>query len=105
MLRLVAVETISMYQRHLSPYKGFTCAFRQHTGRCSCSEFARRVTLRYGILRMLKLLPGRFKSCKAAYMLTIQSNAPDRKNENSSRDSSLCCKEGGYLAVGCCPWP
>jgi putative component of membrane protein insertase Oxa1/YidC/SpoIIIJ protein YidD len=61
-----AIASIEAYQRHLSPRKGFRCAYRVLHGGRSCSEFARRVLLRGGLAAMTRLLPGRFDRCAAA---------------------------------------
>ena len=47
----IATRTaIGAYQRYLSPYKGFCCAYRAHTGRASCSALGARVIRRHGLL-------------------------------------------------------
>jgi len=53
--RDLALLAITLYQRHLSPYKGFRCAYALHTGRASCSRLGYRAIRRHG-LRGLGLL-------------------------------------------------
>jgi putative component of membrane protein insertase Oxa1/YidC/SpoIIIJ protein YidD len=43
MLRGAAIYLIDGYQRFISPYKGYTCAYRVHAGRAWCSAFGKRV--------------------------------------------------------------
>jgi putative component of membrane protein insertase Oxa1/YidC/SpoIIIJ protein YidD len=35
--REALLVAIRFYQRHVSPRKGYRCAYRVHTGRCGCS--------------------------------------------------------------------
>lgn len=58
-----AIALIGVYQRYLSPYKGYRCAYRARTGRDSCSEFARRAIARRGLIRGVALLSHRFRAC------------------------------------------
>ena len=37
LLTSAALAAIRFYQRWISPYKGFRCAYGAHSGRCSCS--------------------------------------------------------------------
>lgn len=67
MLRLAAAGAVGMYQRHISPHKGFCCAYRVHTGRVSCSEFGRRVIMRLGLVAFFRLMPRQFARCRAAF--------------------------------------
>ena len=67
MLSLLSAGAITAYQRYLSPRKNFHCAWRIHTGRCSCAEFARRIVLRYGFWVLCRALPRQFARCRHAY--------------------------------------
>jgi putative component of membrane protein insertase Oxa1/YidC/SpoIIIJ protein YidD len=40
---------IGLYQKYLSPHKGFCCAYRTHTGRAGCSALGFRAVRRYGV--------------------------------------------------------
>ena len=58
-----ALAAIGVYQRYVSPYKGFCCAYRVHTGRASCSALGARVIRRWGVLRGLAVLKLRLRRC------------------------------------------
>ncbi len=60
-------SAIGAYQRYLSPYKGFCCAYRAHTGKRSCSSYGRAIVQRLGLLAFLAALPRQFERCKLAY--------------------------------------
>ena len=60
---------IELYQRYVSPYKGFRCAYRAHRGRHSCSEFGKRALARGGVAGFWPLLRRRFARCAEAAKL------------------------------------
>ena len=66
-MRALLLWLISLYQCYLSPYKGFCCAYRQHTGRASCSALGKRVIRRYGSVGGLRLLRQRLQRCHLVY--------------------------------------
>lgn len=66
-MRDVLLAAIAAYQRFLSPYKGFRCAYHAHTGRASCSDLGYRVVRRYGVVTGLVLLRRRVYLCGVAY--------------------------------------
>ena len=63
MTAAVAVGAIDLYQRFVSPYKGFRCAHRAVHGRRSCSAFAKRLVEKVGLLRFGPLLMRRLRKC------------------------------------------
>lgn len=58
-----ALRAIGVYQRHLSPRKGFSCAHRGATGGDSCSAHGCRVIARCGLRTGLRLLQRRLDAC------------------------------------------
>jgi putative component of membrane protein insertase Oxa1/YidC/SpoIIIJ protein YidD len=100
----LAAATITLYQRFLSPLKGFRCAHRVAYGKDSCSEFARRVALRRGPLAMLSLLRRRFVECGVAaqtlkYEARKPKDGPREAEKSSSCDASACDTSGCDLPV------
>jgi len=53
-------------QRYVSPYKGFCCAYRAHTGRASCSVLGYRAVRRHGVFAGLALVRQRTYRCGVA---------------------------------------
>ena len=74
-LRRLALAAIGFYQRFLSPYKGFRCAYGQHTGHASCSALGYRAVRRYGIFTGLGLIRRRTYLCGVAHR-RYSHNAP-----------------------------
>jgi putative component of membrane protein insertase Oxa1/YidC/SpoIIIJ protein YidD len=69
LLRDLALRTIRLYQRYLSPRKGFACAYRACTGGASCSELGYRAIRRYGLRGGLRVLDARLERCRLAASL------------------------------------
>ena len=67
MLRKLALAAIRIYQRHISPYKGYCCAYRYHTGRASCSQLGYRAIGRLGLWPGLIVLRRRLIRCGIAH--------------------------------------
>jgi putative component of membrane protein insertase Oxa1/YidC/SpoIIIJ protein YidD len=109
LLASAAVAAIVFYQRHLSPHKGYCCAYRAHTGRCSCSEFARRFVLRAGCWRLLHVLPRRFAKCRAAHLALAAQQEERRQGDRTINDEAgqwCAYVEGALSCFGpCCIWP
>jgi putative component of membrane protein insertase Oxa1/YidC/SpoIIIJ protein YidD len=127
MMRLVVLAAIRFYQRHLSPRKGFQCAYRAHTGRASCSVLGYRAVRRHGVFAGLGLIRQRTGLCGVVHRrhaaslrrLHAQHGACDAgcdlpchggcdmpgdcrlTGDNASRvcDALRCCDCGG------CDWP
>ncbi|WP_406850299.1 membrane protein insertion efficiency factor YidD [Chromobacterium phragmitis] len=66
MLKRLALSLIRVYQRHLSPRKGFGCAYRGATGRSGCSGLAYRAIRRYGAWRGCRIARARLLRCSTA---------------------------------------
>ena len=66
-MRTLALAAIRLYQRFVSPHKGFACAYRVHTGRCSCSQLGFRAIRRFGVTKGWGLLRQRTGLCGVAH--------------------------------------
>jgi len=60
------MAAIRGYKRHVSPRKGFACAYRVHLGGCSCSTLGLRAISRFGAWRGLGVLRLRLQQCRLA---------------------------------------
>jgi putative component of membrane protein insertase Oxa1/YidC/SpoIIIJ protein YidD len=97
----VAVNLISVYQRRVSPYKGFCCAHRVLHAGLSCSEFAKEQLASRGMSMAARALRVRLLECRhAAHVLTLSggtaplttesSNAPDRVKRQGDTCANVC---------------
>jgi len=114
-------EAIAVYQRYVSPRKGFRCAHRALHGRSSCSQYARRVLQRRGPGGLAPLLLRRFKRCGKAAKLMRERRVlgyerqkrpdaqPAEKREQQKGDGVSNCADGcdvmpvEYASVSCDP--
>lgn len=65
-MRLLALALIRLYQRFLSPLKGYRCAYATSRGAATCSTLGHRAIRRFGVLGGLRVLRRRFAHCAAA---------------------------------------
>ena len=87
-----AVSAIDVYQQFLSPYKGFRCAHRVRHGRLSCSQFAKRLIQKVGLLRFAPLFRRRLERCGKARSARAGMTPPvehqrGRDDSRKKRDS------------------
>jgi putative component of membrane protein insertase Oxa1/YidC/SpoIIIJ protein YidD len=105
MTTAVAVGLIDLYQQYISPHKGFRCAHRAKHGRSSCSQFAKRLIQKVGLLRFWPILTRRFEKCgKAARAL--KARAVQRRsfvNERRLREDERKPTGYGDVSNGCDP--
>ena len=66
-MKTLALYAIRIYQRFLSPYKGFRCAYAAVSGRASCSALGYRAIRRFGLWRGLGVLDERLLKCGVAH--------------------------------------
>ena len=76
----LACWLITQYQRHVSPRKGFCCAYRLLRRRDSCSQYAKRAIARHGVTTGVRLLRRRFDHCHRA------SSVLDYETRRGTRD-------------------
>ncbi|MFL6699906.1 MAG: membrane protein insertion efficiency factor YidD [Vitreoscilla sp.] len=62
--RSLLLAAIRGYKRHVSPRKGFGCAYRIELDACSCSTLGLRAVSRYGAWRGLGVLRLRLQQCR-----------------------------------------
>jgi len=66
LLDYIAIQSIQKYQKHLSPHKGFSCAYSRLHGAESCSEYFRKTVRTYGLSKAISLFEQRLRDCKLA---------------------------------------
>jgi putative component of membrane protein insertase Oxa1/YidC/SpoIIIJ protein YidD len=100
----LAVGLIEIYQRFISPYKGFRCAYRVHHGGLSCSEFGRQVVQTHGVFRAMSMIRVRFCECaEAARILRFAAaDATDPPGEKESGPVMPCSGEVCCIPLDAC---
>lgn len=72
----LALLLITAYRRYISPFKGFSCAYRCHTGRASCSALGFRAVRRFGLGGGLAILRWRLNECHAVHQARPPLRSP-----------------------------
>jgi hypothetical protein len=106
----VATLAVVAYRRHVSPHKGFRCAYAAAEGRGSCSDIGARLAPRVSLTRFLALMSIQAGRCKVAYAVlqSAQNSESELANKERQNDRDAesearrCC---GHGAVLCFPWP
>ncbi len=79
-MKKIALAAIVGYQRYISPVKGFSCAYRVHTGGENCSAYGYRMIERYGVRVGLGLLRRRLDACGEQF----RQHRPDRMTKRTN---------------------
>ncbi|MBK8338439.1 MAG: membrane protein insertion efficiency factor YidD [Sterolibacteriaceae bacterium] len=104
LLRALALRAIGLYQRHLSPRKGFACAYRARTGGASCSELGFRAIRRFGLRAGLRVLDARLARCRLAASLQRRRTGWPRAQAGDC-DCDLPCSPFDACDDASCDWP
>lgn len=106
MFQSACLGLIGLYQRHLSPRKGYVCALRARSGGRSCSSYAARAIARAGLCSGVTLLRRRLRACAEASIALNSKTAPEAQAKDRSfedRTFGSCApavKEGRKLCCG-----
>jgi putative component of membrane protein insertase Oxa1/YidC/SpoIIIJ protein YidD len=104
MLQSGALALIGVYQRYLSPRKGYVCALRAHSGGRSCSRYGARAIARAGVRGGGILLWRRLHACGAAAAMRAEAAPGQSGWETTERRVFGACapavSEGRKLCCG-----
>ena len=104
-LETIAAMLIRMYQRYISPYKGFRCAHRVLHGGASCSEFARLYVQEHSVWAMPSALRLRFRECRMAKETLVAEAASSAQATKKDPTPLWCDICGGVGEKGTeCGW-
>lgn len=108
-LTAAAAGLITLYQRFVSPHKGFVCAHRALHHGPSCSAYVKNSLLSEGLWHTLTRLPARARACgAAARLLAARRNRPDDLEQDRRKRKRLerCCSGmdgvGDVAEAACC---
>lgn len=79
-----SLTLVDLYQRHLSPRKGFCCAYRVLHHDLSCSAYFRQQVQQQGAWDAIAPLRSRLKACQAAHQV-LAAQAEDAEESEDSR--------------------
>ncbi|WP_269800060.1 membrane protein insertion efficiency factor YidD [Janthinobacterium sp. 67] len=81
---------IRAYQHYLSPWKGFSCAYRVLTGRDSCSAYGDKVIARHGLRAGLPLLQRRLRACGERHRQHLALHPQARRSARRQAQAGYC---------------
>ena len=104
-MRKIALLMIEFYQKHISPYKGFSCAYRQHTGCASCSSLGYLAIRRFGVFKGIGVLKMRFSYCDEVYRshYLVTQKLSNQSGFCHLADISASC-EAASACANCSTW-
>lgn len=100
-LTLMSLGLIWVYQRFISPRKGFACAHRVLHGGPGCSGYAKHAIRDHGVISAIPLIRERFKDCRTAYE-TIEDKRAADKNRKKKKEKDSCAPEACDAAECSC---
>lgn len=101
-----AIFGITLYQRFISPYKGYHCAHAAlHQGK-SCSQAVKFIIAEQGVLNSWTAIRQRFAACRAASLVLRQGckSAEHPCNDAQKRKDKRCrdtCLDNCNLSCDC----
>ena len=101
-LASVAALLIRLYQKYISPRKGFRCAHRVLHGGPSCSEFARLYVQQHSVWAMFPALRARFRECRMAKETLAADGVVGTQNTKKDPTPLWCDLCGGVADAGTC---
>lgn len=84
-LNTLTLNSIDLYQRWLSPLKGFRCAHAAFFGGESCSTAVRRLISEQGLVGGRADIAARFQTCRQAHAHLLSTQA------TGGRIQGVCC--------------
>jgi uncharacterized protein len=102
LLKTIALRAIELYQKYLSPRKGFSCAYRVHAGGMGCSGFGKHAIRKHGFFLGLVLLRRRLAKCSwHAHQHTNCSGAPSPQVRVTYAAGGRFKNQGGFVDADC----
>ena len=97
-LNRIATYLITLYQRFISPHKGFRCAASAYYGTATCSQAVKQIILEDGLVGGRKRVREQFFLCSSAARLIQQEKKRKPKDRRGGSDSAWCLAEAGCAA-------
>ncbi|WP_071516145.1 membrane protein insertion efficiency factor YidD [Geitlerinema sp. PCC 9228] len=93
----LAIALVSLYQRYLSPYKGFRCAHKTLYGGTSCSQYFQTVVREKGLVAAIPKFQQRLLDCKQANVLIHAQDNSEEKTKKKKRIGSSTATAATFL--------
>jgi putative component of membrane protein insertase Oxa1/YidC/SpoIIIJ protein YidD len=90
-VKFLAILLIVFYQKFISPYKGFRCAYAVLYGGDSCSEAVRKIVQSQGPVGGRQDIRVRFQACKEANEILIGKGQRRRRQNDCEKCPDCDC--------------
>jgi len=89
-MKRIAILFINIYQRFISPVKGFRCAYGALHGDGTCSQIIKKIVKEHGVIGGRAKIRRQFADCRAAYAQLLEHPEWDKKKEKKERKCDYC---------------
>lgn len=96
------IHAIIVYQKLISPLKGFRCAHKALHGGDSCSEYGKNILIRHGVRRFVPMMRERFRACNDAWRELMNQSYSSKNDVLSKSDATSSNEADGYKDAQCC---
>jgi len=104
MLTTTAILSINLYQKHISPHKGYCCAYGVYHDTHSCLEYLKQTIKELGVVNSILKIKQRFKECKKASEY-IENEYKDMRKDDHLKvgrcENCPRCGNDAYSAAAC----
>ena len=101
-MKHIALWIIAIYQKYISPKKGYSCAHRILNNGQSCSSYCSENLKKHGFVSTVVVMPSRFRQCyKAGIELSEHKKTP-RRDRKPGEDTEKACFIAEILSYACC---
>lgn len=100
MINRLALLFISLYQRYLSPLKGYRCAYASLHGGHSCSTAVKNIVADKGVFSGYADIRHQFEQCTLAYH-EVQETEKKKKQKKQEDKGDCSCVD----VIDCVPMP
>ena len=92
MINKSLIYSIDLYQKYLSPYKGYCCAYKVYHDDVSCSQFTKNCIKELGFFQAIFIIKKRFQDCKISAEKIKEEKTECCKSEDFKKfDNRLGC--------------
>lgn len=92
-MRKIFLNLITFYQKHISPFKGYSCAYGLLHQNGSCSTRIYSIIQNSPQTNLLPEISAQFKACQKAHLQLSSENDKEKtetKKENNNKDHYAC---------------
>lgn len=98
----ISIFVIRLYQKYISPYKGFQCAHACLYNDVSCSDAVITIIESNGLTMSLDKIKERFKECREAYLILSHKDKRNKSNKDNKNHWYDCCDPTSACDVAEC---